>query len=164
MDTIARALVMYAVLLVIFRANGKRTLAQITTFDFVLLLILGEVTQQALTGDDYSITTAVILILTLIGVDTTLTLLQRRSRWLDRLLEGTPLVLVDDGAPLERPDAPLAGGDRRHPGRRAREAGARTARADQVRRPGEQRLDLDHPTAVRCRWAGRRRPRRAVRP
>jgi uncharacterized membrane protein YcaP (DUF421 family) len=100
-DTIARALVMYAVLLVIFLANGKRTLAQITTFDFVLLLILGEVTQQALTGDDYSITTAVILIVTLIGVDTTLTLLQRRSRWLNRLLEGTPLVLIDDGAPLE---------------------------------------------------------------
>lgn len=101
MDTILRALVIYAVVFALFRANGKRTLAQITTFDFVLLLIVGESVQQALIGDDFSITTALLLIVTLVAVDTGLTLLQHRWKRADRLLEGAPLVLVDDGNPLD---------------------------------------------------------------
>lgn len=42
MDAVLRAVAIYVALLVIFRISGKRTLAQITTFDFVLLLIVGE--------------------------------------------------------------------------------------------------------------------------
>ncbi len=52
----------YIFLLIILRISGKRSLAQITTFDFVLLLIIAEASQQALLGDDYSITNAVLVI------------------------------------------------------------------------------------------------------
>ena len=66
MESVLRATVVYVFLLVVFRIAGKRSLAQITTFDFVLLLIIGEATQQALLGDDYSVVNACIVIGTLI--------------------------------------------------------------------------------------------------
>ncbi len=100
MDTVLRALAIYTVVFILFRANGKRTLAQITTFDFVLVLIVGESVQQGLVGDDFSLTTSFLLIVTLVAVDTSLTVLQHRWARLDRLLEGAPLILVDDGNPL----------------------------------------------------------------
>lgn len=78
MDSVLRALAIYLFLMVIFRISGKRSLAQITTFDFVLLLVIGEATQQALLGDDFSLTNAALVIATLLGLDTGLSLLQQR--------------------------------------------------------------------------------------
>jgi uncharacterized membrane protein YcaP (DUF421 family) len=101
MDAVLRGLSVYVFLLIIFRISGKRSLGQVTTFDFVLLLIIAETTQQALLGDDYSMTNAFLLIGTLVGVDIGLSLLKQRSSKLDRLLEGMPLVIVADGAPLK---------------------------------------------------------------
>ena len=97
METILRALAVYFTLLVVLRLSGKRSLAQITTFDFVLVLIIGQTTQQALIGDDSSITTALLLILTLVSVDLVLSLLQLRLPRLDRWLDGTPLVIMEEG-------------------------------------------------------------------
>lgn len=105
MDSVLRGLTMYVLLLVIFRIAGKRTLSEVTTFDFVLLLIVAEATQQALLGQDYSITNAALLILTLLGTDIALSLIKQRSARAARLLEGVPLVLVADGRMLrERMD------------------------------------------------------------
>lgn len=100
MDTVFRALAIYVALLVILRGSGKRSLAQITSFDLVLLLILGEATQQALIGDDYSITTGVLLIVSLVGIDMTLAFVKARSPRLDRWMESVPLVIVEEGQPL----------------------------------------------------------------
>lgn len=97
METVLRAGAIYLVLLLVMRVSGKRSMAQITTFDFVLLLIIGQATQQALIGDDYSITTGLLLILTLVGIDTALSLIQLRSPRLDRWLDGTPVVILEDG-------------------------------------------------------------------
>jgi uncharacterized membrane protein YcaP (DUF421 family) len=101
MESIVRALVIYLVLLIVFRIAGKRALAQITTFDFVLLLIIGEATQQALLGDDYSIVNAVLIIVTLIGTDIGMSLWKLRSKTLDKLVDGVPLVIVENGVPLK---------------------------------------------------------------
>jgi uncharacterized membrane protein YcaP (DUF421 family) len=100
MDVVLRALSVYVVLMIIFRIGGKRTLGQTTTFDFVLLLIIAETTQQALLGDDFSVTNAFLLIVVLVGLDVALSLLKRGSPTLDRLLEGVPLVIVEHGKPL----------------------------------------------------------------
>jgi uncharacterized membrane protein YcaP (DUF421 family) len=97
MDAVVRAAVTYVFLVVLFRVTGRRTLAQITTFDFVLLLIVSEATQQGLLGNDFSITNAFLVILTLIGLDLLAGGLSRRWRPLDRWLNGLPLVLVEDG-------------------------------------------------------------------
>lgn len=100
MDTILRATAVYLGLLLLLRASGKRSLSQITTFDFVLLLILGESTQQALIGNDFSITTGILLIATLIGLDMSLAKLKEVSPRADRLIEGLPVVIVDNGEPM----------------------------------------------------------------
>lgn len=101
MDSVFRALAIYAILLIIFRISGKRSLAQITTFDFVLLLVIGEATQQALLGDDFSLTNAFIVIVTLVGIDIGLSLLKQRSPKLELLLDDSPLIIVENGRPLQ---------------------------------------------------------------
>lgn len=101
MDAVVRAVAVYLFLLVLIRLSGKRTLAHITTFDFVLLLIIGEATQQGLIGDDFSVTKAWLLIATLLGVDIALSLLKGRWPRLALALEGAPLVLISDGEPVD---------------------------------------------------------------
>jgi uncharacterized membrane protein YcaP (DUF421 family) len=100
MDVVLRGLAVYAFLVVIFRVSGQRSLGQVTTFDFVLLLIIAETTQQALIGEDFSITAAFLVIVTLIALDIGLSLLKQGFPRLDRLLEGLPLVIVANGKPL----------------------------------------------------------------
>lgn len=101
MDAILRGTAIYLGLLVILRLSGKRTMAQITVFDFVVLLIVAETTQQGLLGDDFSVTNALLLILTLIGLERTADLLGARSPRLGRLLEGNAIVIVEHGQPHE---------------------------------------------------------------
>ena len=69
MDAVARGATVYLLLLVIFRLAGRRTMAQMTSFDFVLLLIISEATQNAMIGEDYSITNGALVVLTLVGLD-----------------------------------------------------------------------------------------------
>src|SRR3954447_16028752 len=69
MEIVLRAGAMYVLILAFMRLSGKRTIAQITMFDFILLLIVSEATQQALLGDDYSITGGALAVLTLILLD-----------------------------------------------------------------------------------------------
>ncbi len=101
MDSILRALTIYFFVLIIFRISGKRTLADVTTFDFVLLLIVGEATQQALLGDDFSIINAVIVITTLISGEIILSLVTRKSKMIDKWINGVPLILLENGKPLK---------------------------------------------------------------
>ena len=101
MDSVLRAATIYIALMIIMRVAGKRSLAQITTFDFVLLLIIGEATQQALLGQDFSVTNAIIVIVTLVGLDIGLSLIKRHSKTIDKVLDDVPLVIVEDGVPLK---------------------------------------------------------------
>ena len=102
MNPVFRGVVVYVFLMIVFRVLGRRTLNQATTFDLVLLLIISEVTQQALVGEDFSIITGVMLICTLMGLDLILTFFKQKFKSFDRVLEGTPLVIVDHGKPLEK--------------------------------------------------------------
>ncbi|HEV7321792.1 MAG TPA: YetF domain-containing protein [Ensifer sp.] len=101
METVLRGLAIYIVLLLIVRLSGRRTLAQMTPFDLVLLLIVAETTQQALLGDDFSIANAVLLIVTLFGIDIAFSHLKTRHAGLGLLIDGTPTVLVSHGKPNE---------------------------------------------------------------
>jgi uncharacterized membrane protein YcaP (DUF421 family) len=102
MDAALRALVMYTVLLVVFRFAGKRTLSEITPFDLLLLLIISETTQRALVVDNQSFTHSAILILTFVLIDIGLSLLKQHSDTAARVLEGTPVVLIADGITNQR--------------------------------------------------------------
>ena len=101
MDSVLRAAAIYIGLMIIMRFAGKRSLAQITTFDFVLLLIISEATQQAMLGQDFSVTNALIVIITLVMLDIGLSFLKRGSKTVDKLLEDVPLVIVEDGVLLK---------------------------------------------------------------
>jgi len=101
MELILRGVIIYFFLLLVLRAAGNRQFSEATVFDLVLLLIIAEVTQQALTGQDYSVTAAIVLIMTLVGLDIAVSLVKQRSKTAARLTDGTPLVLIDDGTPVK---------------------------------------------------------------
>ncbi len=97
MDSVLRAISVYAVLLVVTRFAGRRTLAQVTVFDFVLLLIIAETTDQALLGDDFSVTNAAIVIVTLALTDVILSFVKSWFPRIALVIDGTPTVLMSDG-------------------------------------------------------------------
>ena len=101
MESVLRAVAIYVVLLIVFRIAGRRTLSEMTSFDFVLLLIIGEATQQALLGEDFSLTNAFLVIITLLALDVAISLWKQRSEAANRIIEGVPTILVDHGRPLK---------------------------------------------------------------
>lgn len=101
MDAIVRGLAVYLFLLILFRIAGRRTLGNITNFDFVLLLIISEATQNAMIGNDYSVTNGFLVILTLVGLDIVFSFMKQRFPAMERYVDGLPLVLVDQGRPLK---------------------------------------------------------------
>jgi len=100
MESVIRAATIYGLLLMVFRFTGNRSLGQITTFDFILLLIISEAIQNGMVGTDNSVTNAFVLVLTLLMIDIALSLLKARVPVLERWLEGVPVVIVEHGHPL----------------------------------------------------------------
>ena len=100
MDYVLRTAAVYGFLVLVFRIAGKRSLKDVTTFDFVLLLVISESTQQALVGEDYSLTNALVVITTFVMIDIGLSVLKQRSPRVERLLDGVPLIIVENGTPL----------------------------------------------------------------
>jgi uncharacterized membrane protein YcaP (DUF421 family) len=100
MGIVLHSCAIYIFLIIIFRIAGKRSLAQVTTFDFVLLLIIGEATQQALLGDDFSLSNAFLVIITLVGLDIGLSLWKQHFPKVEKLLDDMPLVIVENGQML----------------------------------------------------------------
>ena len=101
MFSILRGVAVYIFLLIVFRIAGKRALSEITTFDFVLLLIISEVVQQAMIGNDNSMINAFLLVITLVGLDIAISLWKQKSHSVEKLLESIPLILVDHGKPIQ---------------------------------------------------------------
>jgi uncharacterized membrane protein YcaP (DUF421 family) len=95
-----RAFALYLVLLVLLRLTGKRSLSQVTTFDFVILLIVGEASQQALLGEDFSVIHAALVIATLLLLDRGSDYLAWRFGWFQRWTQSVPAILVENGRPL----------------------------------------------------------------
>jgi uncharacterized membrane protein YcaP (DUF421 family) len=101
LEPILHGLAVYLFLMLVFRITGKRALSQVTTFDFVLLLIISETTQQALIGEDFSLTNAFLVIVTLFAADQVMSKLMQKSGFLRRWAEGFPLILLEDGKILQ---------------------------------------------------------------
>lgn len=97
MDSVIRAAAVYLFLLLVFRLAGNRSVAHITAFDLVLLLVVSEAIGQAMITDDRSITNAFLLVITLVGLDIMMSLWKQRSLRIERILEGVPLLVIEDG-------------------------------------------------------------------
>ncbi|MBA2685063.1 MAG: DUF421 domain-containing protein [Gemmatimonadaceae bacterium] len=97
MDSVIRAAAIYLLMLIVFRIAGNRSLAQLTAFDLVLLLIISEGIQQAMITSDYSFTNAALLVITLVGLDIMLSLWKRRFPSLEKIVDGSPVLVIADG-------------------------------------------------------------------
>jgi uncharacterized membrane protein YcaP (DUF421 family) len=100
MDSIVRAAAVYLFLMVVFRMAGRRTLGDLTAFDFVLVLIISEAIQQAMLDNDNSMTNGFLIVLTLVGLNVLLSLIKQRSHTVEKWLDGVPTILVEEGRPL----------------------------------------------------------------
>jgi uncharacterized membrane protein YcaP (DUF421 family) len=94
---IIRAVVVYAFLLVLLRFTGKRQVGQLAPFDLVLLLVLSNAVQNAMNGGDNSITGGLILATTLVALNWLVGWATFRSKKLEEIIEGRPLILIHDG-------------------------------------------------------------------
>ncbi|HYY37754.1 MAG TPA: YetF domain-containing protein [Xanthobacteraceae bacterium] len=97
MDSVIKSLVVYFVLWLVIRASGRRTLGQLTVFDFILFLIIGGAAQRALMAQDYSLTHAFLVIATFVITDIAVSLLERDVPSLSKILKGVPTVVVENG-------------------------------------------------------------------
>src|SRR5688572_31288675 len=95
MDSVLRVVAMYFFLMIVFRLSGKRTLGEANTFDFLLLLVISETTQQAMVDDDHSLTHAFLLILTFLVMNIGFSLWKQRSQRFEKLIDDVPLLVVD---------------------------------------------------------------------
>jgi uncharacterized membrane protein YcaP (DUF421 family) len=96
-DLAIRAVVLYTFVVFVMRVVGRRELSSLTAFDLVLLIVLGDAIQQGLTQADYSVTGAVIVVSTFAVLQVATSYLGFKSRRIRSVLEGHPIVLVEDG-------------------------------------------------------------------
>jgi uncharacterized membrane protein YcaP (DUF421 family) len=101
MNPVLRIALVYFFLMLLFRVAGRRTMSDLSPFDFVLLLIISELVQQAVVADDPSLTNAFILCSSLVALDIGLSLLKLASPRLERVLDGSPALLVRHGKLIE---------------------------------------------------------------
>jgi len=97
MNSVLRATAVYLFLLLIFRLAGNRSAAQITAFDLILLLVVSESIQEAMITDDYSLTNAFLVVITLVGLDIMMSLWKQRSDKVEKILDGVPILVIEDG-------------------------------------------------------------------
>jgi uncharacterized membrane protein YcaP (DUF421 family) len=102
MDVAVRAVALYAFVVFLMRVMGRRELSTLSPVDLVLIVVLGDAIQQGLTQDDYSVTGAVIAVSTIAVVQVGISWLSFRSRRARRVLQGEPIVIVQDGKLIER--------------------------------------------------------------
>lgn len=102
MDIVVRAVFLYLFMLFLLRVIGRRELSSLSAVDLVLLIVLGDAIQQGLTQDDYSVTGAVIAISTIAAMQVLVSYASFRSRRVRKVLEGHPIVVIQDGKLLEQ--------------------------------------------------------------
>jgi len=101
LEKIVRPIIVYLFLVVLLRAFGKRELAQLNPFDLVVLLSLSNTVQNAIIGNDNSLSGGLIGAFTLLGVNYIVVRFLFRHRRLDELFEGEPTTLVESGQVVE---------------------------------------------------------------
>jgi uncharacterized membrane protein YcaP (DUF421 family) len=102
MDIVIRAIVLYLFILLLTRAVGRRELSTLEPFDLILLVTIGDLVQQGVTQNDFSVTGSLLAVGT-IGVLTVLfSYLPWRFQVLRPVLEGVPTILVQDGDVIEK--------------------------------------------------------------
>jgi uncharacterized membrane protein YcaP (DUF421 family) len=98
---IVRGAIVYLALMVLLRISGKRTVGEFTPFDLLVVILVGETAQGALTGGDESVLGALIVAATLVALNYVIGFVTARSRLVEKFVEGEPVVIVRNGHVLE---------------------------------------------------------------
>jgi len=101
-DLVARAVIVFFAVFFITRVVGRRELSTMEPFDLILLIVTGDLVQQGVTQSDYSLTGALTVIATIALLTVALSYVSFKVPRLRPVLEGEPLVLVQDGEIIER--------------------------------------------------------------
>ena len=102
LEKILRTVLVYATMVLLFRLVGKRDLAVLNTFDFVVIFLLSNVVQNAIIGSDNSLLGGVIGAATLVGINDLVNRWLARSARAARVLEGAPTTVIEDGQFIPR--------------------------------------------------------------
>jgi uncharacterized membrane protein YcaP (DUF421 family) len=102
MDIVLRAAFLFVFVWVITRAVGRRELSTLEPFDLILLVVLGDLIQQGVTQNDFSVTGAMLAGGTIGLMAVVFSWINFRSRRAGDLLEGDPVIVVERGKPIER--------------------------------------------------------------
>ena len=100
-EFILRGVIVYVFLIVILRVTGKRQVGQLAPFDLVLLLVLSNAVQNSMNGGDNSLVGGIISATTLIAFNYLIGFITFRSRRLEKIIEGRPIVLIHNGQLFE---------------------------------------------------------------
>jgi uncharacterized membrane protein YcaP (DUF421 family) len=101
MDIAIRSAVIFFFIYVLMRIIGRRELSSLEPFDLILLVVLGDSVQQAVTQDDYSVTGAFIVVSTIALLQVFVSYLNFKVPFLRSVLDGEPIVIVQDGRVIE---------------------------------------------------------------
>lgn len=101
LEIVIRTAVVYMIVLIGIRVTGKREVGQMTPFDLVLLLLIANAVQNAMTGPDTSLTGGIVAVVTLLVVNAGVSRLTWRFRRIRKWVEGTPTLLIHSGKILE---------------------------------------------------------------
>lgn len=96
-ELLARGVITFLAVLILLRVFGKRQVGQMTPYDLVVLLLISEGASNAISADDHSIAAAITVIATMLGVNLAIGFVSARSKTFDRLVEGSPEILIRDG-------------------------------------------------------------------
>jgi uncharacterized membrane protein YcaP (DUF421 family) len=100
-EIVLRAAAVYLILWALLRVMGKRELAEMTAFELVILVVLGDIVQQGVTQEDMSVTGAILAIATMGLLAAGSSALSQRGRKLRGILDGRPSVVVRDGVVID---------------------------------------------------------------
>lgn len=101
MEIVVRATVVFALIFALMRGMRRRSLAEMSPFEMILLVTFGDIIQQGVTQEDYSLTGAFLAAGTFAFWIMAMTWGSWRSAKVRRVLEGVPLVIVEDGRPVD---------------------------------------------------------------
>jgi uncharacterized membrane protein YcaP (DUF421 family) len=102
MDVVLRAVIIYALVFAFTRALGRRELSTLQPFDLILLIVIGDLIQSGVTQNDMSVTGVIIVLCTIGSLQVLTSYLSFRFRRVRPILQGEPIVLVENGKLIER--------------------------------------------------------------
>ena len=102
LEIVLRTTIVYAIILIGIRLAGKREVGQMTPFDLVLLLLISNAVQNAMTGPDTSVSGGIIAAVTLLLINAAVTQLVWKNQKARKVIEGSPTILIRHGRMLEK--------------------------------------------------------------